>query len=452
MMADPTGSFISKDDDDDSRSVRSSATTSSRIGGFLKNKLHQTASFSVPRLRKQRKDMLGPHDEAADADEDDEQYHENEATLAAATTTIVLREKTNTMTMGSPGKSARPNSGGDAEETAKLRAKLRELQSELAAEKVKTQQLEADQEMSRKRTAELRSALERERENYHSLLSGAGVDEAVRMQAETIQELQALSEALQLRVEQVQTDLNESEQRCESLEQSSKAEKGALVERVQRLEAENASLKKQAAAEQKSSSDVKSIEKERDALRQRVLALEAEATKSLKRTDSGSSAEKIKMLEAENAELKRGQANEVKAQQSKIFSLESALKTATSRKGSDGEVAALQARLSEKEAELASLASGAEQELARLEANLQTEQKRREDSEAAAKSMEQELINVKVELSRQQAYWKEKLEHDEHYQRAAEAARQLLKQKKITKAEYDQVMKAAQEASRVWVQ
>lgn len=431
---------------DDTKSVMSSATTtSSRIGGFLKSKV---VSFSVPKLKHNRtKTNEIPSQPGDDVDgEDDEQYHENDDTRAAAK---MFKETTNTS-----GK----NKIADGD-LAKLRATLKETQQELNGEKLKTQllkkELENDQEASRKRITELRSALERERENYQSMISGAGVDEAVRRQADTIQELQALTEALQLRIEQLESDYNESERKCELAEQASKAETETLNDRVHCLETENVALKKFIAEQQQQqrpAEELKAIEREKEMLRQRVLALEAESMRSVKRSDSGGASDRLKALEAENAELKRTQTQETKSLQAKISSLENDLRANSSKKGSESELAAIKVRLAEKEAELAAIATGAEEELARLDGALKAQQRQREEADAQVRSLHQELNKVKEEMAKQTAYWKEKLEHDVEYQRAADAAKQLLKQKKITKTEYDQVMKAAQEASRVWTQ
>ena len=430
-------------DFDDGKSVRSTATSSTaaaiKIGaGFIKRHTpfrmgrHHTQAESIP-------------------DETEENGVIAERDMNVSANSINLK-----MIPGSDDGSA-------------LRLRIRELQVDLDGEKRKNQQferaMEQEQASNRKKLAELQSLLDRERENYHSIASGGDTDETVRRQAETLQEYQALIDALQLRLDQLQEEYTESEKKCEMLEQSSQVATVALKERLSVLEAENAKLKK-SLDESGSTENSKKHERESEILRQRLVAMEAENVKLKKSLESGGSkpskneSEKLKTLEQENMELKRMSSIEVdrsSALQNKIIGLERELSTFVHRANAESDVAlvktqlvALQSRFAEKEAELASIATTAEAEIERLEQLCQSQARKKDEAEEVAKVLQLDLIKIKGDMAKQSAYWKEKLEHDEHYQRATDAARQLLKQKKISKAEFDQVIKAAQEAARVW--
>jgi hypothetical protein len=416
-------------DDDDMKSVRSSATTTSKIGGFLKSKIH-VPTFSSSKLLKHTHQQQ--HHSSTDIVMTEE-YHETEETKAAQKPQSgFLRENVNVLNQVEI-----PSSNIS-------KVSLRELQQELESEKRKSQQLqkdfEAEQANARKRLTELQNALERERQNYHAIASGDGADATVRRQAETIQELQAMTEALQMRADQLEEDYAESERKCGEID--------TLQIEATSLKAENAKLKQQSGGNE----SIKALEREREMLRQRVLALEAENKKKISAVSvaipSSPLQDKIKALEAE----KLAHVQEVKSLQGKVAALESRLQIPVRKidPTESEEYKTLLAQFAEKERELAGIASAAEGELSRLDEEVKSQQRQRESADGQAKALQQELIKVKGEMSRLTAYWKEKLEHDEHYQRAADAARQLLKQKKISKAEFDQVMRAAQEASKVW--
>jgi len=364
-------------------------------------------------------------------------------------------------------------------------ARIKELEQSLEQEKKVFAHLQVEKEQHetslKGKIRDLEGKLQREQKGFQTalttMLNAKQPADVTRQQMEMMEELQALNESLKSQVSQLQEDLETSEENAFQVQSKAKVELEALKSTMQSLQQESAQLKSQVGSKAQSGAQVNDsglqrFEQENKALKTQLTALEAENTYLKKKSSADSDKERkefkdrVSRLEAEKTALAQ-ELEKVKSEQggkAGKVTPPAAASTAAAHAQQQAQMEQLKvemdkvssqliscrSQLAAKDKELSELASSAEVEIGKLEAKFQEMQKSKAQAEDQVNVLQEEITKLRNDMARQTAREKGRLEQDEHYQRAMEAAKQLLKQKKISKAEYDQVIKAAQEASRVW--